>query len=264
MSTRGPKDIQTEVNDARSHLDRTLDSIENRFTPGQAIDQTFRYLRNGAGGFAGNFGNAVQNNPIPVTLLGVGLIWLIASDARPEPTPDKSGSSAGEAFDKAKDKARGVGDKAREIGDRSKGAGDNAKDKMRGARERTGHAASDARDRMGRMGESGRYQARRAQEGASHLLREHPLAIGVLGLALGVAVAASLPATRREDAAMGQLRDDSLRKAEDTGRDYAERAKPVARAAQDAATHESERQGINPGESNTPPGSASGTPGTSS
>jgi ElaB/YqjD/DUF883 family membrane-anchored ribosome-binding protein len=255
MSTRGPKDIQTEVNDARSHLDRTLDAIEGRFTPGQAIDRVFRYIRGGTGGFAGNFGNTVQNNPIPVTLLGVGLIWLMVADARPEPTPSRDGSSTRGALDKAKDKARGVGDQAKGIGDKAKGAGDTAKGNMRNARERAGHAAGVARDRVGQMGESGRYQAQRARDNASHLLREHPLAIGALGIALGAVVAASLPATRKEDAAMGQLRDDSVRKAEDTGRDYAERAKPVAEAAQTAAAQESDKQGLKAGKGEKQPGS---------
>lgn len=189
MSTRDPKEIQSEVSDARHDLDRTLDAIQNRFTPGYAIDQTFQYLRGSAGGFAGNFSNKVQNNPIPITLLGVGLAWLIASDARPEPPPNSHGSSVGETFGKA-------GDKAKSAGEKVKDAGDNLMNKAGDVRHRAGSAAGGAREKMGQLGEDGRYQAQRARAKADHLMQEHPLAIGALGLALGVAFAASLPSTR--------------------------------------------------------------------
>ncbi|MGO1500149.1 MAG: DUF3618 domain-containing protein [Marinobacter sp.] len=255
MSTRDPKKIQSEVSDARHDLDRTLDAIQNRFTPGYAIDQAFQYLRGGAGGFAGNFSNKVQNNPIPITLLGVGLAWLIASDARPEPAPNSHGSSVGETFGKA-------GDKARSAGEKVKGAGDKFRDKASDVRHRAGSAASGARDKMEQLGEDGRYQAQRARAKADHLMHEHPLAIGALGLALGVAFAASLPSTRQEDATMGQLRDDSVRKAKEVGSDYAERAKPVAEAAEAAAEEESKRQGLHP-EKSTTSNADKGQPGSS-
>lgn len=45
---------------------------------------------------------------------------------------------------------------------------------------------------------------------------------------------------------MGQLRDDSVRKAKEAGSDYVERAKPVAEAAEAAAEEESKKQGLHP------------------
>jgi hypothetical protein len=93
-----------------------------------------------------------------------------------------------------------------------------ARERAGAARERIGEMAHGARERSGeireRMDEAAnrlRYQVRsqsvRGRDTFNYLRDEQPLILGVLGFALGAALGAGLPATRREDELMGEMRD---------------------------------------------------------
>jgi hypothetical protein len=62
-----------------------------------------------------------------------------------------------------------------------------------------------------------RYQVERARESFSHMLHDQPLMLGALGVALGAAIAAALPPTRREDELFGAARDKTLERAKQVG-----------------------------------------------
>jgi Protein of unknown function (DUF3618) len=106
------------------------------------------------------------------------------------------------------------------------------------ARRRAREAASAGR----RSAWSARRQARRAGSGFSHLLEERPLVVGLAGLAIGALLGALLPATRREDAWMGETRDDLARRA----RAEVDKAERVAERAFDTAQSEAERHDLTP------------------
>ena len=71
---RRPEEIQAEIARTRGDMDATLTAIEQRLTPGQLVDQGLDYIRSsGANEFVSNLGGSVKNNPIPVTLMGIGM-----------------------------------------------------------------------------------------------------------------------------------------------------------------------------------------------
>lgn len=76
-------ELEREVREQRADVERTLDAIQERLSPGQLVDQAMTYLRDGGGGeFVRNLGDSVKHNPVPVALIGVGIAWMMASSGR--------------------------------------------------------------------------------------------------------------------------------------------------------------------------------------
>jgi hypothetical protein len=194
--TRPPQEIQAEIERTRNEMDGTLSALEQRLSPGQLIDQGMSYLRqNGAQEFVTNLGEQAKHNPMPVALVGIGLAWLMA-------TGKMSGMSSASGMTTSK------------LGD--------AKDKI-------SETASAMRDRATHMKESTRDQFVRARDGIDTMMREQPLALGALGLALGALAAALTPRTDLEDRLAGPVRDRMTEKAADElKQDPAEPVRPYA------------------------------------
>jgi hypothetical protein len=271
-------EIEREVQQSRAEIENTLDAIQERLSPGQLVDQALNYFRGGRGvDFARNLGDSVASNPIPVTLMGVGLAWMMISGQRSgrgdrveyedwddDPDPIEEGYvgladervaylhtgadlDAGAGFG---DAGGGFGDDLREAGRTAKDKlgelGDQARDAGARVRERVGRAgrgvagrAHDARSRVGRYG-------RRAKRGMLRSLEEQPLLLGAIGLAIGAALGAALPPTETEDELMGETRDKALRQATRVGREQAEKVRDAAGAVATAAREEAGRQGLTP------------------
>ena len=80
--TGSPAELEREVRESRADVERTLDAIQDRLSPGQLVDQVARYMRDNGGEFARNFGDTVRQNPVPVVLVGVGLAWMMLGSRR--------------------------------------------------------------------------------------------------------------------------------------------------------------------------------------
>ena len=74
-------EIEREVSNQRSRLEARIGEIRERLSPGQLIDEVLRYTKDGGGQYLTNLGRQITANPLPAALVGVGLTWLIASNA---------------------------------------------------------------------------------------------------------------------------------------------------------------------------------------
>ncbi|MQP66815.1 hypothetical protein GE253_15890 [Niveispirillum sp. SYP-B3756] len=92
------------------------------------------------------------------------------------------------------------------------------------------------------MAQRARRRAARINRSFWDLVDEHPLSAGLAGLAVGAAIGACLPATRREDEMMGKYRDDLLEEALAKGRRTAEKVATVAKEAAHAGADEATRK----------------------
>ncbi len=73
-----PAVIESEHAQTRARLGSPLDELTRRLSPGQLLDEGLSYVRNGQGAeFVRNLGAQVRDNPLPVTLAGVGIAWLV-------------------------------------------------------------------------------------------------------------------------------------------------------------------------------------------
>lgn len=177
-----PEEILAEIEQTRHEMDSTLTAIGQRLTPGQLVDQGIDYLRSsGANEFVQNLGGQVKNNPLPVALVGIGVAWLMASSRQP---PQHGHASPGP----------GLGERAENI------------------KGRLSESAQAVRGRVAGLTGSARSQAERARSGMDYMMREQPLALGAVGVALGAVLAAMAPRTRQEDELMGETRDRAAKK----------------------------------------------------
>lgn len=85
--TQSAADIQHDIDQDRKRIEKRIDAIQERMSPGQLIDEVLGYFKNSGGGdYVSNLGAAVKGNPIPVAMMGVSLAWLIAGTGGSSPT----------------------------------------------------------------------------------------------------------------------------------------------------------------------------------
>jgi ElaB/YqjD/DUF883 family membrane-anchored ribosome-binding protein len=229
-SARRPEEILAEIDRTRHEMDYTLSAIEHRLTPGQLVDQGIDYLRHsGANEFVHNLAGQVKYNPLPVTLVGIGLTWLMAAGKKqPDYGSTSYGTGLGERAGQMKDK---VAEGTQAMRARASAAGHAASEKFGAMRDRATAASQSAKERIGAMGTSACHQVDRAKSGAEYMMREQPLALGAIGVAIGALLAALAPRTREEDELMGETRDRLVDQAKEVGQEKLEQAKELATAA---------------------------------
>ncbi|MGH8502801.1 MAG: DUF3618 domain-containing protein [Gammaproteobacteria bacterium] len=259
-TARDPRRIEADLDRTRGEMSDTLDALQKKLSPGELFDEALTYFRNsGAGDFTSNFKNSITQNPLPVTLVGVGLAWLALSSGKassaaghdlsdlgdhdsydpyaqyPEdlPASQPEGLEGGEFGDLASsdEVAAGQDQTSADKPSRMKRMASGGRERMRGISHGARHGAS-------RAGAMGRRQAARAKSGFEHMLNEQPLVLGAIGVALGAALAAGLPGTRREDELMGDARDQLMHRAQVKGEQQLGKAKHAAKSAADAARRE--------------------------
>lgn len=212
---RRPDEIEAEIARTRTDMHATLTAIEQRLTPGQLIDQGLDYLRHSGGReFVSNLSGSVKNNPIPVALMGIGMAWLMATGNR-RPAYLEAGGTGEGGLSSVKERLS------------------SSKERLSSSKERLAENLSSARERVGQLGESARYRMEQMRGGYDSIVREQPLVLGAIGLAVGALLGAGLPRTRQEDELMGEASDRLTEKAKEAGREQIEKAKEVASAAKD-------------------------------
>jgi hypothetical protein len=125
--TRRPEEILAEIHRTRDEMDHTLQAIEHRLTPGQLVDQGLDYLKNsGAREYVNNLSSSVKTHPLPATLTGIGIAWLMAVGNRQpaQPSSYNTGPGIGERMQSAKERASQIGSSARQQLDRARGGWD--------------------------------------------------------------------------------------------------------------------------------------------
>jgi hypothetical protein len=250
---KSPEQIQRDIERTRAEMGNTLDTIRQKLSPGQMLDEALDYLKGSSlSKFSSNLGETVQHNPIPVSLIGVGIAWLAMAGSRPPYTArswttdnhSKIGGAASSVTAKAGQVIQGVRDRAGEVSERLGDMAHNAQERVGEASEHLGDMAHSARHQMGEAADRIRYQTVRAKETYNYLRTEQPLILGLLGFALGAAFGAGMPPTRQEDELMGEMRDEYVQRAKEAGEEFLEQGKRVATAAGEAATEEAEKVGL--------------------
>ncbi|HEY0918586.1 DUF3618 domain-containing protein [Devosia sp.] len=203
-------DLARELEAQRQRVSSTLDEIQHRMSPGQLLDGVMDYTGDGSKEFIENLGRSVRDNPLPVALVGAGLLWLMTGSGRPN---GHASTAAGRtsrnsdigAWDGADDDvhgstANGLLDKARHAGE----------DLAGGVSEAAGGIA-DAAGRMTRQVDRTTRnvlgQVRQQAGNLGHLYEEQPLIGGALAFAMGAALGALLPPTQQEDELLGEAAD---------------------------------------------------------
>jgi uncharacterized protein YjbJ (UPF0337 family) len=171
---------------------------------------------------------------------------------------DRASEAVGDAVGGAADAVRGAARSATDAagsayrsvsgavgaaGERVGEAAGSARSRLRGGSGQASHMASDYADRASRAASGYSRDARDrighwaddAESTAGWVLREQPLVLGALGIALGAAVGALLPGTEAEDRMMGETRDDLAGKAGALAQEGYEKARDTVSGQADQA-----------------------------
>jgi len=110
--------------------------------------------------------------------------------------------------------------------------------------ETASNFASSTQGTAGNLVSGVQQQAQRAEDRFGLALRENPLAVGAVALALGAAVGLVLPQTDRENQLMGEARDTLVERAQGVAQEAVEKVQSVASEAQQTVKDEAKKQGL--------------------
>lgn len=81
--TRLSEQLERDAEIARSRLAGDLDELRHRMTPGQIVDEVSEYARGSpVAEFLRNLLRDIQNNPMPLLLIGAGVGWAVINSTR--------------------------------------------------------------------------------------------------------------------------------------------------------------------------------------
>jgi hypothetical protein len=211
---RDPERIERELAETRESIDSTVEELGERLAPSQLVDDAKNYVKETAMRGANTLWSRVNENAVPLAMIGGGLMWMMRSDGRGS---HAYGPRAGGTY-----------------GARAGATAGHLTDRVR-------ETASDLGEKASEMGESAMHATRRVQEQARNrfdqMREEQPLLLGLASLALGAVVGGLIPTTRREEELLGETRDQVVEAAAEAARTKAEQAR---RALEDEA-QESQR-----------------------
>ena len=264
--------LERQAEETRARIVEDVDELRERVSPGQILDETLDFTREGrAGQFVRNLGQQIVDNPIPTALVAAGLGWLIwggrprgngydavadateaVSDASKQAadtgrhikqqTAAATASAAqsaretgGEWSARARESAANLGEQAQDLAARTSDAiGDAAATGYRGAAEvydATVTGARRARDAVGRSATAIGESAANSAGSFAAFLKDEPLVLAGIGVALGAAIGAMFPSSETEDRLMGEASDNLKEGASELVEREWEKGKEVAEKA---------------------------------
>jgi hypothetical protein len=199
--------------------------------------------------FIQDLGDAARKNPLSAALIGMGVLWLFTG-SRPLDRAANLVRSAG--MDRIPDAASNAFDAARSnLKSGTDAIGEHvasAKDSVAGAVDNATRYGRDYADSTSEYVPSipgtGAEIFDTVRSNLSDVFRAQPLALGVIGIAIGAGIAAALPATEIEADHLGETSDAMKAKATDFAAEQADRVTEVAGNVVEAVTDEARKQGL--------------------
>lgn len=238
--TRPADEVERDVETSRSELDRNMEALKSKMTPGQLFDEAARTMGGTGQQIASKFMEQAKENPMPLAVMGLGLAWLMTSSRKSDTGGSSGGYGAGSrswADSTSTGSSSGTGIAAR-AADMAGAAQDGIADKAHAALEGGRSALDTARQAAGAATDRVTEVGRRAQDGVMSAIDSEPLLLGVAGLLVGLAVGASIPATPAENRTLGGLRDRVVDKTQDLARTGLQQAGQVTKAAYESVKSE--------------------------
>lgn len=249
MTAKSAAELERDAEAARAEVVSTADFIRDKMSPGQLIDE-FAGMFSGADGKGAlsTLKNQVRDNPLAISLVGAGLVWLMVGqpassavataweagkgDAKPS-TAYRAGSDRGLSEGSVRDGLSTVADAAGSVSDAVAGA--------------AGSAGAVARDAFGRLSDGASGAAtvtNRARQGIEQVVQQEPLILAALGFAVGAAIGGLLPRSELEDQAVGELSGQVRGKADELLQAGLQAGKKIAAETFDTVKDEADKQGL--------------------
>ncbi|TIS10533.1 MAG: DUF3618 domain-containing protein [Mesorhizobium sp.] len=259
MSDKSAAELEREAEATRARVVATAESIRGKMTPGQLFDEFTGIFNGGAGSdMLHNLKAQVRDNPLPLTVIGAGLAWLMlgsgasaATAATRRGSDRHDGTSTAGTGTMTSDTYASVGDMASGAAGTVSGMASSAagtmSDMASSAAGSVSGMASGAAETLTNSATATADMATRATRSAQQLMEDQPLAVAAVGLAIGAAIGAMLPHTQLEDERLGGYREQLRERAEDALEKGVDQVKQVAAEAYQAASDEAGRQASSEG-----------------
>jgi hypothetical protein len=261
-SQAGSQQARANIDLTRQALDRTIEAIGGKLTPGQLLMEGLSLLGRGGTSGANKVVELARDHPIPAAVIGVGVGMMIRDAANKKTDVGRmppAGYAAGYGYEggfpgvSARTYDEGPGVASRTVHD----AKERVAEVAQSARDTVGEAAHTAHDKVAdvldsveergaRLRESAHVRVKNAKIGFWQTLDQQPLAVGAAAIAAGLIAGLLIPGTTREDEMLGETRDEMWQRAREKGRDVLQKGRYVAEAAVETLKTEAQQQGLTP------------------
>lgn len=269
--------LEREAELSRNQLAVSLNELRS-ITPGRIMDEILGYAKSGSAELLRGLGNQVVEHPLPATLIGAGLAWMIMSSGSSgrgtaHDTRSRTSSNGG-WFSETRQAASSAADSAGERASSAMhGLKDSAQNAMGGIGDSIGSATGAARDRAqstmsslsdtaASIGDSlssaygvvsgsvasaadsvipSQDELMQASQRIWDFCKDQPLVVAGLGLAIGAALGAAIPETGAEHRLMGEASDQLKQKAQDFVTDPLKHANQMAKSVGEQIIDEAAR-----------------------
>ncbi|GJL64544.1 MAG: hypothetical protein NPIRA04_31980 [Nitrospirales bacterium] len=267
--SESPVVLRARVEHTRAEVKDTISNIQARLSPARLkqdvrdatvgkVEDMAQTARHTVQRWSGSAMDTVSQNPVPVALIGLGLMWLFKArseeahqDDLPEysksygyrnpydPSVNRESSTLEDLKLKASEnqalRARvegAAGTVQEKVGDAAQTMQDNTSEfseRMKGHAE---EFSNQVQDRAGEFKDQVQRQTRRAKKGFEQTLQENPWGVGAMAFAIGAAVGLSAPGTQKEDEWMGETRDTLVDQARGKAQEMGDKVMQVAEEVQ--------------------------------
>lgn len=252
----GSQQARANIDVTRQAMDRTIEAIEGKLTPGQLLLEGLNLLGKGGTTGANKLVELARDHPVPAAVIGVGVGMMIRDASQKKTGYGYEGTSGYEggfpgtsarAYDEGPGAASRAVHTAKEtVASAVEEARDTASQVAHTARETARETAASVEERAARFRQRAHVQVRDAKIGFWQTLDEKPLMVGAAAIAVGLVAGLLIPNTERENEMLGDTRDDMLRRAQDKGRVAFVKGKHVAEAAVETLKTGARAQGLTP------------------
>jgi ElaB/YqjD/DUF883 family membrane-anchored ribosome-binding protein len=214
--------LERQAESTRNNIIEALDELRERMTPGQIMDQTLDFTRDGrAGQFVRNLGQQVVDNPLPAVMIAAGVGWLMMGSRHPRHNGGYPGalSDTSEAYSDAAQRAARA---SASVSDRTANAAaemaDDASDFANDMAQRGGETAEQWADRIrGALNDLAQRAGETTEEWAAR----------TRGMASGMSQRAGETTEQWAARARGMI-DDMQQRTGETAEQWAERTRGAA------------------------------------
>ncbi|HKH44280.1 MAG TPA: DUF3618 domain-containing protein [Thermoanaerobaculia bacterium] len=91
-------ELRSEIERTRAEMDSTFDALERKMTPGQILEEAWHLTRGGTSAGASKIWQIAREHPLPATVIGLGLGWLLVESSRGDGRSSRTTRVGGRKF----------------------------------------------------------------------------------------------------------------------------------------------------------------------
>jgi ElaB/YqjD/DUF883 family membrane-anchored ribosome-binding protein len=242
--------LRAEIEDTRADMSQTINEIQERLSPENLVGQVKETVREATIGkverVVGQFGETLSEvteparemaeragiaikevgttvadtfykNPIPLTLIGLGVGMLVMRNFR---GPSYSSSSSRRSLQgRGSDYELGDVGRMGDVGRRERTYGTTGASTLNQVKETASDLANRSTEALTNLGTKAKDSASAVSTRFERMMHENPLAVGAVAIAAGTAIGLVLPSTRIESEYIGETGERLVERVEDVARD---------------------------------------------